>query len=229
MTIQEDTKRSFGQRRRPALLMLLLVAAVVAGNVFGIGRHLSQLQDWIDGLGRLGYVVFIFLHIASMIALTPRSVLSVTAGILFDPVTAIILVSISSVAGACATFLIARYLAKDMVQRRLACHERFENIYDLTAKYGAIMVAATRLTPFFPAMFLNYGFGITKVTFTTYFFTTLVSMIPGTVMYVLGADIVGKMISDVGVSAELVLWVIVSVLFCAVVFLIVRKRIRFTG
>lgn len=229
MTIQEDTKRSFGQRWRPALLALFLVAAVIAGNVFGIGRHLSQLQDWIDGLGRLGYVVFILLHIASMIAMSPRSVLSVTAGVLFDPVTAIILVSISSVAGACTTFLIARYLAMDMVRRWLACHERFENIYDLTSKYGAIMVAATRLTPFFPATVLNYGFGVTKVTFTTYFLSTLVSMIPGTVMYVLGADIVGKMISDVGVSAELAVWVIVSVLFCAVVFLIVRKRIRFTG
>lgn len=204
---------------------MFVIAAVVAVNVFGLGRHLSQLQEWIDGLGQLGYVVFILLHIASMIAVTPRSVFSVTAGILFDPVTAIILVSISSVAGACATFLIARYLAKDMVHRWFARHERFENIYDLTAKYGAIMVAATRLTPFFPATILNYGFGVTKITFTTYFLSTLVSMIPGTVMYVFGADVVSKMISDVGISPPIVIALTVAVLFCVVVFFIVRKRI----
>ncbi|HEG42843.1 MAG TPA: TVP38/TMEM64 family protein [Phycisphaerales bacterium] len=222
---RENTKRSFCQRWRPVLLTMFVIAAVVAVNVFGLGRHLSQLQEWIDGLGQLGYVVFILLHIASMIAVTPRSVFSVTAGILFDPVTAIILVSISSVAGACATFLIARYLAKDMVHRWFARHERFENIYDLTAKYGAIMVAATRLTPFFPATILNYGFGVTKITFTTYFLSTLVSMIPGTVMYVFGADVVSKMISDVGISPPIVIALTVAVLFCVVVFFIVRKRI----
>lgn len=225
----EKTKKTSGQRWRPVLLTLLVIAAVIAVNVFGLGRHLTELQEWIDGLGRLGYVVFILLHIVSMAALTPRYVLSVLAGVLFGPVTAIILVSISSVSGACVTFMIARHLAKGMVQRWFACHERFEKVYDLTEKYGAIMVAATRLTPLFPATVLNYGFGVTKVRFSTYFLTTLVSMIPGTLMYVLGADIVSKMISDVGVSAELVLWMIVSVLFCAVVFLIVRKRVRFMG
>ncbi len=222
---QECTKESSGFRWQPVLLVLFLATTVIAGNVFGLGRYLAQLQEWINGLGRLGYVVFILLHIVSMIVVTPRYVLAVTAGLLFDPMTAIILVTISSVSGACATFLIARYLARDMVERWFVRHERFEKMYGLTAKYGAIMVAATRLTPFFPATILNYGFGVTKITFTTYFLSTLVSMIPGTVMYVLGADVVSKMISDVGISPPIVIALTVAVLFCVVVFFIVRKRI----
>lgn len=225
MPIQKNTKNSSGFRWQPILLVLLLVTMIIAVNVFGLGRHLVQLQEWINGLGQLGYVVFILLHIVSMIAVTPRSVLSVAAGMLFGPVTAIILVSISSVSGACVTFLIARYLARDMVQRWFVHHRRFEKIYDLTANRGAIMVAMTRLTPFFPATVLNYGFGVTKIRFSTYFLSTVVCMIPGTLMYVLGADVASRMISDMGISVRSVILLTVAVLFYAGVFFVVRKRI----
>ena len=225
MLIPENTKNSSGFRWQPILLSLLLVTVIIAVNVFGLGKHLAQLQEWINGLGQLGYVVFILMHIASMIALTPRSVLSVTAGVLFGPVTGIILVSISSVSGACATFLISRYLARDIVERWFVHRRRFENIYNLTADHGAIMVAATRLTPFFPATVLNYGFGVTKIRFSTYFLSTVVCMVPGTLMYVLGADVVGKMISDTGVSMPVVVVLAIAVLFYGGVFFVVRKRI----
>ena len=54
--------------------------------------------------------------------------------------------------------------------------------------YGAIIVAITRLVPLFPFNLLNYGFGLTRVPFWTYVGWSWLCMLPGTILYVLGAD-----------------------------------------
>ena len=42
----------------------------------------------------------------------------------------------------------------------------------------------TRLSPVFPFVFLNYAYGLTKVSLRGFFFASWVCMLPGTVMYV---------------------------------------------
>ena len=49
-------------------------------------------------------------------------------------------------------------------------------------------MAITRLVPLFPFNLLNYGFGLTKVKFTTYVLWSWMCMLPGTVIYVVGTD-----------------------------------------
>ena len=46
----------------------------------------------------------------------------------------------------------------------------------------------TRLVPLFPFNLLNYGFGLTKVRFTTYILWSWLCMLPGTILYVVGSD-----------------------------------------
>src|SRR3970040_1243770 len=54
--------------------------------------------------------------------------------------------------------------------------------------FGSVIVALTRLAPLFPFNLLNYGFGLTRIPFWTYVFWSYLCMLPGTILYVVGAD-----------------------------------------
>ena len=49
-------------------------------------------------------------------------------------------------------------------------------------------MALVRIVPLFPFNFVNYGFGLTSVRFWTYAFWSWLCMLPGTILYVVGAD-----------------------------------------
>ncbi len=75
----------------------------------------------------------------------------------------------------------------------------------------------------FPFTLLNYGFGLTGVRFRTYILWSWLCMLPGTVLYVVGADAVTK-----GLAEGRVPWVLVGIVV-AVAFglaLIVQRARR---
>ena len=86
--------------------------------------------------------------------------------------------------------------------------ERFRRLDDLTGKHGDIIVAITRLVPLFPFNLLNYGFGLTKVSFRTYVLWSALCMLPGTILYVVGSAAVFEAVSRGRVPWVLVLIVL---------------------
>ena len=188
MSDNSDERRKSSGLWRPVVLILVIIAALVLARGLGLGTRLGELQNWIEGLGIWGHLVFVGIYIAAVIAGIPGSAITVTAGVLFGSVMGVVLVSIGSTVGASLAFLIARYFARDAIARWLSSKERFSRLDQLTEQHGAIMVAITRLIPIFPFNLLNYGFGITRVRFWTYVFWSWLCMLPGTVLYVVGTD-----------------------------------------
>jgi len=208
---------------RPALLVAVLAAILVAARLFGLGDRLVELRAWILGLGPLGAVVFVLLYgLATTVAL-PASVLTVAAGAMFGSVQGVALVSVGSTLGAAGAFALARWLARDAVSRWLADNEKFRQLDALTGRHGAIIVAITRLVPIFPFNLLNYGFGLTRVPFWTYLFWSWLCMVPGTVLYVVGADAITR-----GLAEGRVPWALVAALAVAlgILALLVRHARR---
>ena len=173
---------------KPIAFAGVLVALMVLAKVLGLGERLGSLRDWIESLGALGPVAFCALYITAVLVMIPGFAITVAAGALFGAVWGSIYVSISSTIGAALCFLIARYLARDSVSAWLSRSPKFRNLDGMTERHGAIIVAITRLVPLFPFNLLNYGFGLTKVRFTTYVLWSWMCMLPGTVVYVVGTD-----------------------------------------
>jgi uncharacterized membrane protein YdjX (TVP38/TMEM64 family) len=144
----------------------------------------------------------------------PGSALTVAAGALFGSLPGILIVSLAATLGASLAFLIARYFARESVARWLSRNDKFRRLDETTKRHGAIIVALTRLVPIFPFNLLNYGFGLTRVSFRTYVFWSWLCMLPGTVLYVVGADAFTK-----GLSHGRIPWVLVIVLAVAVIML----------
>lgn len=180
---------------RPVILLLILVTLIVAARSLDLGQYLGELRGWIDGLGWLGPIAFVLIYAIAVVAAIPGSAMTVIAGAIFGSVTGVIVVSIAATLGAALSFLVARYVAREPIARRLSGTAAFRRLDDLTEHHGATIVALTRLVPIFPFNLLNYGFGLTRVRFWTYVFWSWLCMLPGTVLYVVGADAVSKAIS----------------------------------
>jgi uncharacterized membrane protein YdjX (TVP38/TMEM64 family) len=204
---------------RPALLLIVVIAALVIARLFGIGERLSEMREWIESLGAWGPVAFISLYIVAVVLALPGSALTIAAGALFGSVLGITVVSIGSTIGSSLSFLIARYFARDAVAQWLSKNDRFRKLDQLTQKHGAIIVALTRLVPFLPFNLLNYGFGITRVPFWTYVFWSWLCMLPGTALYVVGADAFTS-----GISQGKISWLLVTGLAAVAIMLAMLVR-----
>ncbi len=215
----ESGPRSTGGRWRPVVLVAAIVAVLVSAKLFGLGERLVFLREWIEGLGAWGPVAFLALYVVAVVAAIPGSAITVAAGALFGSVLGTILVSIGSTVGAGLSFLIGRYFARGAVEGWLGANERFRKLDRMTERHGAVMVALARLVPLFPFNLVNYGFGLTRVPFWTYLFWSWLCMLPGTVVYVVGADALTRAIADGTVP-----WMLLGALVVVIAALLMLVR-----
>ena len=151
---------------------------------------------WVDGLGVWGPLVFIAGYAVATVALVPGSVLTLAAGAIFGLVEGTIYVFFGATLGACGAFLVARYVARSAVERRIEANPKFATVDRAVGREGRKIVFLLRLSPVFPFNLLNYGLGLTKVRFVDYAIACL-GMLPGTFLYVY----YGKLLGDVAAVA----------------------------
>ncbi|WP_017295311.1 TVP38/TMEM64 family protein [Geminocystis herdmanii] len=149
-----------------------------------INNFFNNFTESIELWGIWGVVGFIIIYIIATIFLIPGSALTLGAGLIFGILKGSILVSIASVTGATLSFLIGRYFLRSWVEKQIETQPKFTSIDRAVAKEGWKIVGLTRLSPLFPFVFLNYAFGVTKVSLKDYFFASWIGMLPGTIMYV---------------------------------------------
>jgi len=214
-------KMSPSQRNlfKPIVLAVVLVVFMIVARVLNVGDRLGEIRDWIHSLGVLGPFIYVFIYAAAVVLALPGSVITIMAGILFGSIIGIVTVSFGSTLGATLAFLISRFVARDAVAGRFSKNEKFHKLDQLTKDHGSIIVAITRLIPLFPFNLLNYGFGLTHVPFRTYVFWSWICMLPGTVLFVVGADAVTK-----AASGGEMPWALIFVFMITVVtlFLLVK-------
>lgn len=176
----------------PAMKIAIGVVALVVLAVLArqLGGYIPQLAEEIEGLGALGPIVFIVAYIAGVLAFLPGALLTLTGGALFDLVQGTIYVFAAAVIGSSLAFLIARYVARDMIEEKLREHPRFAALDAAVADQGLKIVFLLRLSPAFPFNFMNYALGLTRVSFRDYFIASA-GMLPGTLLYVYYGKVAG--------------------------------------
>ncbi|HOD36362.1 MAG TPA: TVP38/TMEM64 family protein [Syntrophales bacterium] len=210
---------------RPVALIAAVVLILVLARVFGLGERLGGIRMWIQSLGTWGYGAFVILYALAVVAALPGAAITVAAGALYGSVIGVILVSIGSTLGASIAFIMSRYFARDATARWLAKNERLQQLDLLTERHGAVIVAITRLIPLFPFNLLNYAFGLTRVPFGTYVFWSLLCMLPGTVLYVVGADALTKGVMQGSIPWPLIFVLVAVALLLVFLTMFARKKL----
>lgn len=161
---------------------------------------LKNVLQWVDRLGTVGGLAFIFLYIIATIAFLPGSILTLGAGVVFGVVMGSVYVFIGATLGAVAAFLVGRYLARGWVAEKIAGNHKFQAIDQAVGREGLKIVILTRLSPIFPFNLLNYAYGVTGVSLSDYTIGS-VGMIPGTIMYVYIGSLAGN-IATIGTESQ---------------------------
>ncbi len=158
--------------------------------IFGLAKmsdlpgFLTRSLSWIDSLGPIAPIAFIFVYVLATVLFAPGSALTLGAGAIFGLVAGSIYASIGATLGATAAFLIGRHLARDWIAARIEAKPKFKAIDEAVAREGWKIVGLVRLSPVFPFNLLNYAFGLTRVSLRDYFWASWIGMMPGTVLYV---------------------------------------------
>jgi uncharacterized membrane protein YdjX (TVP38/TMEM64 family) len=186
---------SRGRWARAALLLVGVAAVVLLGRQ--LGGAIPQFIDWVHGLGAWGPIVFVAGYVLATVAFVPGSVLTLVGGAVFGLFWGVVYVFTGATLGAAAAFLVSRYLARPLVERRLRGNPRFERIDRAVGREGGKIVLLLRLSPALPFNLLNYALGLTRVRFRAYLVAS-VGMLPGTLLYVYYGRLAGDVASVLG-------------------------------
>jgi uncharacterized membrane protein YdjX (TVP38/TMEM64 family) len=166
--------------------------------------------------------VFILGYAVGTVAFAPGSLLTLASGAVFGLVWGTVYAWTGATLGACAAFLVARYLARGWVEHKLEDRPRFKKLDHSIGRDGGKIVALLRLAPIFPFVLLNYALGLTKVRFVHYFWACF-AMAPGTLLYVYYGHI-GRQALEGGKTAwDWVFQILRLVAVLAVTVVITRK------
>jgi len=155
-----------------------------------VGGRLPRFAEWVDGLGFWGPAVFITGYIGATVAFVPGSVLTLGAGAIFGLVKGTAYVMVGATIGASLAFLVARYIARGIIEDRFQGNDRFVAVDRAVGREGLKIVLLLRLSPVFPFNLLNYALGLTSVRFVDYFIACI-GMVPGTLLYIYYGKVAG--------------------------------------
>lgn len=174
-------KRSFIR----GLAIALLLAAIGAAWWF-LPRMRGLIEATVErarASGGWGPLLLAALYVPAAVLLVPGSWLTLAGAFALGWWRAVAAVSVGSTLGACASFLIGRYLARPWVERKLADHPRFRALDRAVGEQGFRLVALCRLSPLLPYGLLNYAFGLTRISLPRYALASWLGMLPATLAY----------------------------------------------
>lgn len=179
-----------GAPGRLALLAIGLGVAVLLGWSLGLHdwvrpERLARLREGIDARGAWGPVLYVVGYVVAELVFVPALPLTLLGGLAFGPVWGTVYVSIASTLAAALAFLVARHLARGMVERWLKESPRLARIDAAVERHGWRILMITRLVPLFPFNLQNFAYGLTRIPFWTYVGVSWVCMLPATVAFTL--------------------------------------------
>ncbi|MFL0245664.1 TVP38/TMEM64 family protein [Candidatus Clostridium stratigraminis] len=168
------------------IMWIIIIIGIILIYKLGIVSRLmdiKQMQQWFKSLGPIAFLIYIAIYIFASIFMLPGSVLTIASGIAFGPILGAVLAIIGATCGATMSFLISKYLMRDIVKARLGDNLIYKKIDDGFKVNGYNFLILTRLVPIFPFNLQNYAYGLTSIKTSTYIFWSLICMIPGAFIY----------------------------------------------
>ena len=196
---------------KPLLIVIFII--VIISLLFSEFRNYSvtMLNDnllFIESYRQANPYEVELIFFTSYIILTSLSlpvalVLGLLAGMIFDNIIAIILISFASSLGATIAFLVSRYFFRDFIQNKYA--RQYHIVNDGVKKNSGYYIFALRMCMVFPFFLVNLLMGLTTVKTIQYYIVSQLGMLPGTIIIVsLGDKLIGTLTSDISIDIDLI-------------------------
>ena len=179
---------------KKSIIKILITVGVVAAvylvlRYYGVTdeirlENVPKIKTWVASFGRIAPLIYIGLYLVSTVFFLPGSPVTVLAGFVFGPLWGVFYASVASIISVSVAFLIARYVARDLVEGWVKDNAQFRKIDEQVEEQGWRILMFTRLVPIFPFNLQNYTYGLTSIRFSTYVLVSAIFMLPGTAVFV---------------------------------------------
>ncbi|WP_433612875.1 TVP38/TMEM64 family protein [Prescottella agglutinans] len=174
--------------RDPRLLGALVGLAVLFVAAAMVPRpSITQIRTWADAVGPMFVVVFFLVHVVVTMAPVPRTIFTVSAGVLFGATTGIAVSIAATTVSAVLALLVVRAIGRDAVAAHLT-HPAVKAVDERLARRGWLAVGSLRLIAAVPFSVVNYCCGVSSIRVLPFTVATVIGALPGTVGVVLLAD-----------------------------------------
>lgn len=179
---------------KKSIIKILITVGVVAAvylvlRSYGVTdeirlENVPKIKTWVASFGKIAPLIYIGLYLVSTVFFLPGSPVTVLAGFVFGPLWGVFYASAASIISISIAFLIARYVARDLVEGWVKDNAQFRKIDEQVEEQGWRILMFTRLVPIFPFNLQNYAYGLTSIRFSTYVLVSAIFMLPGTAVFV---------------------------------------------
>jgi uncharacterized membrane protein YdjX (TVP38/TMEM64 family) len=173
------------------VVLVILVAAVASFYFFGLQDYFSfeHVRNNVDAFKFIVSehqlaAIFLFFALYTLMAglSVPASlIMTLVAGALFGRFLGAGVAVLAATFGATLAFWSSRFLMREWVQARLG--QRLGALERGLARDGAFYLFSLRLVPLFPFFVINLAMGLTPIRTWTFFWVSLVGMLPGSFLY----------------------------------------------
>ncbi len=191
MTVTEESQGERNSSIGKWGLISLFVFGLTVFFYFDLGRYatlssLKEHKDFLKNFTEVHYastVTFFILIYTTQAAfsLPGAAILTLASGFLFGSLWGTLYVNIGATFGATMAFLSARYIFRDIVERKFG--RKLESIQSGFSKDAFYYLLGLRLNPLFPFFLVNLASGLTRMRLSTYIAATTLGIIPGTFIY----------------------------------------------
>lgn len=142
---------------------------------------LERVPEYVRELGALGPVAGVATGTALLIALVPRTAISLACGLLFGALAGAAVAVVAAILAAAATFALGRWAGRSFVERRIA--GRMARLDTWLAQRGTLAVLVVRLVPIGPFGMMGYAYGTSSTAFRHYLLGTALGATPSAFAY----------------------------------------------
>jgi len=144
--------------------------------------HPDRIQEILVKAGSLApFLYMIIMALAVVISPIPSVPLDVAAGVFFGPLLGTTYSAFGALGGAVASFLIARFLGREVIERFLGGHINF--CTTCSDRLLTKVIFLSRLLPIVSFDIVSYGAGLTKISLKAFSVSTFLGMFPLTFVY----------------------------------------------
>ena len=173
--------------KRNLLLLTIVCIALAALAGYSLGwLNPTRVQALIRPAGFWAPLVYVALYIVATSLLLPSTPLNITGGILFGLGFGMLWTGIAAIVAAALSFAFARTLGQAWITQKMI--GRWQAM-DAEVRRGArFYMFAVRLLPIIPNGLINYGAGVTSISFKDF----MIGTVPGTVLGILPPVLIGS-------------------------------------
>ncbi len=175
------------KHKKTAVLLVLLIALAALTWKLSTWLTPQQLQQALQQTGGWAPVLYIGLFVLLPAFFFPVAVLALAGGLLFGLWWGSVYTFIGAVLNCALMFLLARYVGRSQVQRLVEqklSPQWQRRLQMADGKEGFLLLIILRLIPAVPYNLINYTFGLTGISFSSYLLASAIGIIPGTFAFI---------------------------------------------